>query len=118
MSGSEWSAATSWRFLDSITSVGRRVESTASLGVVAPGPQSATGLLGELHRAPGVHGNAGRRSSFAKAVHVDRRRLHAISQRPHTIGDLTRSHGVRRMAIVLPSFDVEWTNGTTVASSN
>jgi hypothetical protein len=56
VSGSEWSAATSWRFLDSITSVGRRLESTASLGVVVPGPQSATGLLGELHRAPGVAG--------------------------------------------------------------
>jgi hypothetical protein len=56
MSGSEWAAATSWRFIDSINSVGRRFESTASLGVVAPGPQSATGVLGELHRAPGVAG--------------------------------------------------------------
>lgn len=56
VSGSEWTAATSWRFLDSIRSVDKRLESTASLGVVAPGPQSATGLLGELHRAPGVSG--------------------------------------------------------------
>src|SRR5580698_1688434 len=56
VNGSEWTAATSWRFLDSIRSVSRRLESTASLGVVVPGPQSATGLLGELHRAPGVAG--------------------------------------------------------------
>jgi hypothetical protein len=56
MSGSEWTASASWRFLDSIKSVSRRVESTASLGMVVPGPQSASGVLGELHRAPGVSG--------------------------------------------------------------
>jgi hypothetical protein len=56
ISGSEWTAGTSWRFLDSSKSVGRRLESTASLAVVVPGPQSATGVLGELHRAPGVEG--------------------------------------------------------------
>ena len=33
--GSEWSAGASWRFLHSVTSVGKRIESTASLGVVA-----------------------------------------------------------------------------------
>jgi hypothetical protein len=56
VSGSEWSAGASWRFVDSITSLGRRVESTASLNVVVPGPQSATGVIGELHRAPGLAG--------------------------------------------------------------
>ena len=54
MTGSEWSASTSWRFLHSVTSVGRRTESTASVGLVVPGPQQDSGVLGSLHRAPGV----------------------------------------------------------------
>ncbi len=54
--GSEWSAGASWRFLHSVTSVGKRIESTASLGVVAPGPQQDSGVLSTLHRAPGVAG--------------------------------------------------------------
>jgi hypothetical protein len=57
MSGGEWSAAASWRFLHSVTSVGKRVESTASLGVVVPGPQHDSGVLGDLHRAAGVTGS-------------------------------------------------------------
>lgn len=57
MPGGEWSAAGSWRFLHSVTSVGRRVESTASLGLVLPGPQRDAGALGELHRAPGLAGS-------------------------------------------------------------
>src|SRR6202789_1320814 len=56
ISGSEWSAGASWRFLHSVTSVGKRIESTASLGLVVPGPQQETGVLGSLHRAPGVAG--------------------------------------------------------------
>jgi hypothetical protein len=52
----EWSAGASWRFQHSVTSVGKRIESTASLGVVVPGPQPDTGVLGTLHRAPGVAG--------------------------------------------------------------
>src|SRR5271168_5205482 len=56
MSGSEWSAGASWRFLHSVTSVGKRIESTASLGLVVPGPQPDSGILGTLHRAPGVAG--------------------------------------------------------------
>jgi len=56
MFGSEWSAGASWRFLHSVTSVGKRIESTASLGVVVPGPQSDSGVLSSLHRAPGVAG--------------------------------------------------------------
>jgi hypothetical protein len=56
MAGSEWSAGASWRFLHSVTSVGRRVESTASLSLVVPGPQQESGVLGSLHWAPGVAG--------------------------------------------------------------
>lgn len=55
--GSEWSAGASWRFLHSVTSVGKRVESTASLGVVVPGPQQDSGVLAGVHRAPGVAGS-------------------------------------------------------------
>jgi hypothetical protein len=56
ISGSEWSAGASWRFLHSVTSVGKRIESTASLAAVVPGPQQDSGILGSLHRAPGVAG--------------------------------------------------------------
>jgi hypothetical protein len=56
MSGSEWYTGASWRFLHSVTSVGRRIESTGSLGLVVPGPQQESGVLGSLHRAPGVAG--------------------------------------------------------------
>lgn len=55
--GSEWSAGASWRFLHSVTSVGKRIESTASLGVVVPGPQQDSGVLSGFHRAPGVAGS-------------------------------------------------------------
>ena len=54
VAGSEWSAGASWRFLHSVTSVGKRIESTASLGLVVPGPQQESGVLATLHRAPGV----------------------------------------------------------------
>jgi hypothetical protein len=54
--GGEWTAGASWRFLHSVTSVGKRTESTASLEAVAPGPQPESGVLGNLHRAPGVAG--------------------------------------------------------------
>lgn len=57
MSGSEWTAGASWRFLHSVTSIGKRIESTASLGIVVPGPQQDSGLLSSLHRAPGVAGS-------------------------------------------------------------
>ena len=57
VSGSEWSGGASWRFLHSVTCVGKRIESTASLGVVVPGPQQDSGVLANLHRAPGVTGS-------------------------------------------------------------
>ncbi len=54
--GSEWTAGASWRFLHSVTSVGKRLESTASLSAVVPGPQYDSGVLHHLHRAPGLQG--------------------------------------------------------------
>jgi hypothetical protein len=54
ISGSEWTAGASWRFLHSVTQVGKRIESTASLGIVVPGPQQDSGVLANLHRAPGI----------------------------------------------------------------
>jgi len=56
VSGSEWSGGVSWRFLHSVTSVGKRIESTASAGLVVPGPQRDSGVLAGLHRAPGIAG--------------------------------------------------------------
>ena len=52
--GGEWSAAASWRFLHSVTQVGKRLEATGTLGLVVPGPQTDFGILGQLARAPGV----------------------------------------------------------------
>ena len=52
--GDEYDANVAWRFLHSVKSVGRRVESTASAGIVVPGPQQDDGVLHNLHRAPGV----------------------------------------------------------------
>jgi len=46
----------SWRFLHSVTSIGKRIESTASLGLVLPGPQPDSGVLAHQHRSPGVAG--------------------------------------------------------------
>jgi len=54
MPGSEWTAGASWRFLHSVTSVGKRIESTASLGAVVTGPQPDSGVLARLHREPGM----------------------------------------------------------------
>jgi hypothetical protein len=57
MPGSEWTVGASWRFLHLVTSVGKRIESTASIGVVVPGPQQNSGALAALHRAPAVAGS-------------------------------------------------------------
>jgi hypothetical protein len=56
LGGGEWVASAAWRFQHSVTSVGRRVESTATLGLVVPGPQQDSGVLAGLHRAPGLQG--------------------------------------------------------------
>ena len=55
--GGEWTAGASWRFLHSVTSVGKRIESTASLSVVVPGPEQDSGVLAGLHRESGVAGS-------------------------------------------------------------
>ena len=56
ISTGEWYAGALWRFQHSVTSVGKRIESTASLGAVVPGPQPDSGVLAGLHRAPGIAG--------------------------------------------------------------
>jgi len=52
--GGEWAASASWRFFHSVTQVGKRLEATGTLGIVVPGPQTDSGVLGSLHRAPGI----------------------------------------------------------------
>src|SRR6185437_1079068 len=52
--GGEWAASASWRFFHSVTQVGKRIEATGTLGIVVPGPQTDSGVLGSLHRAPGI----------------------------------------------------------------
>ncbi len=52
----EWAAGASWRFLHSVTQVGRRVEATGSLALVVPGPQPDSGILANVNRAPGIAG--------------------------------------------------------------
>ena len=52
----EWTAGASWRFFHSVTQVGKRLEATGSLALVVPGPEPDTGVLGNLHRAPGIAG--------------------------------------------------------------
>lgn len=52
--GNEWTAGASWRFVHSVTQVGKRVEATGSVAVVVPGPQPDSGVLRSLHRAPGI----------------------------------------------------------------
>ena len=44
-----------WRFFRRDTGVGSRVEATALGGVIAPGAQRMSGMLGNLHRSPGVY---------------------------------------------------------------
>ena len=39
-----------------MTSVGKRLETTAGVGIIVPGPQADSGILAKLHRAPGVAG--------------------------------------------------------------
>jgi hypothetical protein len=90
ISGTEWSAGASWRFLHSVTSVGKRIESTASLGLVVPGPQQDSGVLATLHRAPGVAGTLATglasRSQYAWAgVGYTRFAVASNDRRPDTL---------------------------------
>jgi hypothetical protein len=78
ISGTEWFAGASWRFLHSVTSVGKRIESTASLGLVVPGPQQESGVLGSLHRAPGIAGTHRYGYGLPQSVRVGWGRLYPL----------------------------------------
>lgn len=56
MAGGEFQGNVAWRFHHQPNAVGRRFESTASLGVVVPGPQDDFGMFSRFHRAPGING--------------------------------------------------------------
>src|ERR1051326_2616709 len=55
MAGGEFLGNVTWRFQHNANAVGRRLESTASVGVVAPGPQDYSGMFRGMHSAPGVN---------------------------------------------------------------
>jgi hypothetical protein len=85
-----WSAGASWRFQHSVTSVGKRVESTASLSAVLPGPQPDSGILGQLHRAPGfattlASGLASRSQYFWLGGGYTRYAVASHDRRPDTV---------------------------------
>src|SRR5205085_4353885 len=56
VSGGEFSGSVAWRFHHDANAVGRRFESTASVGIVAPGPQDDFGMFRGMKNAPGVNG--------------------------------------------------------------
>jgi hypothetical protein len=45
----------SYRFHRQATRIGARVESTANVGIIVPGPQRPAGMMGDLGRAPGIY---------------------------------------------------------------
>jgi hypothetical protein len=117
MPGSEWTAGGSWRFLHSVPSVGKRIESTASLGVVVPALNKTPVLLQvfiERQVSPG-------RLQLAMHLGV---RIYGLGEatqvlpRPRKTDGLTRSPGAVSMAIGLPSFGGVMTSGTTEALRN
>ena len=54
MSGGEFQGNVAWRFHRQPNAIGRRFESTASVGLVAPGPQDSFGMFKGIRSAPGV----------------------------------------------------------------
>ncbi len=78
MSGTEWSAGASWRFLHSVTSVGKRIESTASLGLVVPGPQQDSGCAWQLAPGTGDCWHARDGSGLSQSVRVGWGRLYPL----------------------------------------
>jgi hypothetical protein len=52
--GADIEGIAEWRFFRRDTGVGSRLDATALGGVIAPGPQRMTGMLGNLHRSPGI----------------------------------------------------------------
>lgn len=53
--GGEFQSNIAWRFQHNPNAVGRRFESTASVGLVVPGPQDSFGMFEGIHSAPGVN---------------------------------------------------------------
>jgi hypothetical protein len=53
--GTDIEGIAEWRFFHRDSGVGSRLEATALGGVIAPGPQHMGGILGSLHRSPGVY---------------------------------------------------------------
>lgn len=56
MSGGEFEGNIVWRFQHRPSAVGKRIESTGSLGIVVPGPQDNFGMFSGMHAAPGING--------------------------------------------------------------
>jgi len=56
MAGGEFQSNVSWRFHHRPNAVGRRSESTASIGIVVPGPQDKFGMFRTMRSAPGITG--------------------------------------------------------------
>jgi hypothetical protein len=52
--GDDFESKFAWRFHHDAKAVGTRFESTAALGVVVRGPQTGSGIMGQLKRAPGI----------------------------------------------------------------
>src|SRR5256885_13304663 len=59
MSGHDFESDLSWRFHHNPSKVGTRFESTAFGGVVMPGADSTSGIMGQLKRAPGFTAGGG-----------------------------------------------------------
>lgn len=53
--GGEVQTNVAWRFQHNVRAVGTRFESTASVGLVVPGPQDNYGMFRSVRRAPGVN---------------------------------------------------------------
>src|SRR5256714_1599321 len=59
MSGHDFESDLSWRFHHNPSKVGTRFESTAFGGVLMPGADSTSGIMGQLKRAPGFTAGGG-----------------------------------------------------------
>ena len=54
-SSPDFEGLAAWRFQRHATGVGTRLETTAYVGLLVPGPQRPAGMLGSLQRAPGLY---------------------------------------------------------------
>ena len=52
--GGDFESKFAWRFHRNAKSVGTRFETTAAMGLVVPGPQTGSGIMSQLKRAPGL----------------------------------------------------------------